>query len=102
LLRSILKSNSEAGIGHAVAYGKRIKLYPLSQTADSIATQFVDAIDVVYDANILWDLRFFQSLHRMVQTEPRLERDKVMIDQLRSIGIEKESLSIPIKRRRTL
>ena len=89
LLRSILKSNSEAGIGHAVAYGKRIKLYPLSQAADSIATQFVDAIDVVYDANIPWDLHFFQSLHRVVQTEPWLERDKVMIDQLRSIGIEK-------------
>jgi hypothetical protein len=53
------------------------------------ATQFVDAIDAVYDANIPWDLRFFQSLHRMVQTEPWLERDKAMIDQLRSIGIEK-------------
>src|SRR5580658_8595083 len=38
LLRSILKSNSDAGIGHAVAYGKGIRLYPLSQAADSIAT----------------------------------------------------------------
>jgi hypothetical protein len=89
LLRSILKSNSDAGIGSAVSYGKRIKLYPLSQVADPTATQFVDAINVVYDANIPWDLRFFQSLHRMVQIEPWLERDKVMIDQLRSIGIEK-------------
>jgi hypothetical protein len=89
LLRSILKSNSDGGIDAAVAYGKRIKLCPLSQAADPIATQFLDAINVVYDANIPWDLRFFQSLHRMVQIEPWLERDKVMIDQLRSIGIEK-------------
>jgi len=89
LLRSILKSNNEAGVANAVAYGKRIKLYPLSQEAQSTTTQFVDAINVVYDANIPWDLRFFQSLHRMVQTEPWLERDKAMIDQLRSIGIEK-------------
>jgi hypothetical protein len=89
LLRSILRSNSEVGIADAVAYGKRIKLYPLSQSAHPSATQFVDAIDVVYDANIPWDLRFFQSLDRMVQIEPWLERDKAMIDQLRSVGIEK-------------
>jgi len=89
LLRSILKSGSDAGIAKAVAYGKRIKLYPLSESAHPAATQFVDAIGVVYDANLPWDLRFFQSLDRIVQTEPWLERDKVMIDQLRSIGIEK-------------
>ena len=89
LLRSILKSNSDAGIANAVAYGKRIKLYQLSQATRPPATEFVDAINVVYDANIPWNLRFFQSLHRMVQTEPWLERDKAMIDQLRSIGIEK-------------
>jgi hypothetical protein len=89
LLRSILKSGSVAGIATSVAYGKRIKLYPLSQAPHPAATQFVDAIGVVYDANLPWDLRFFQSLDRIVQTEPWLERDKVMIDQVRSIGIEK-------------
>ena len=89
LLRSILKSGSDAGIATSVAYGKRIKLYPLSQAAHPAATQFVDAINVVYDANLPWDLRFFQSLDRVVQTEPWLERDKAMIDQLTSIGIEK-------------
>jgi len=89
LLRSIIKSNSDEGIADAVAYGKRIRLYPLSQAANPSATQFVDAVDLVYDANLPWDLRFFQSLDRKVQTEPWLERDKVMIDQLRSIGIEK-------------
>jgi hypothetical protein len=35
-------------------------------TEHPTATQFVDAITVVYDANIPWDLRFFQSLHRNV------------------------------------
>jgi len=95
LLRSILKSNSEVGIADAVAYGKRIKLYPLSQSAHPSATQFVDAIDVVYDANMPWDLRFFQSLDHMVQIEPWLERDKAMIDQLRSVGIEKGKIFNP-------
>jgi hypothetical protein len=89
LLRSIVKSSSEADIAKAVTYGKRIKIYPLSQAAHPPATQFVDAIDVVYDANIPWDLRYVQSLDRMIQIEPWQTRDKAMIDQLKSIGIEK-------------
>lgn len=89
LLRSILKSSSEADVAAAVAYGKQVRLYPLSQTAHPPATQFVDAIDVVYDATIPWDMRYFESLNRVVQTEPWLTRDKAMIDPLKSIGIEK-------------
>jgi hypothetical protein len=89
LLRSIPKSGSDADVAKAVAYGKRIKLYPLSQAGQSPATTFVDAVDIVYDSTIPYDLRFFESLNRIVQAEPWLERDKAMIDQLRSIGIEK-------------
>ena len=89
LLRSILQSGSDADIAKAVAYAKRIKLYPLSQEANPPPTTFVDAIDVVYDSTIPYDLRFFQSLDRVVQIEPWLARDKLMIDILKSIGIEK-------------
>ena len=85
LLRSILKS----GVAKASAYAKRIKLYPLSQAANPPPTKFNDAIDVVFDATIPYDLRFFQSLNRMVQVEPWLPRDKIMIDMLKSIGVEK-------------
>ena len=89
LLRSILKSGSESDVAKAVAYARRIKLYPLSQAANPPPTTFVDAIDVVFDSTIPYDLRFFQSLDRMVQAEPWLVRDRAMIDQLKSIGIEK-------------
>jgi hypothetical protein len=89
LLRSILRSGSDADVANAVAYAKRIKLYPLSQAANPPPTTFVDAIDVVYDSTIPYDLRYFQSLDRVVQMEPWLARDKLMIDMLRSIGIEK-------------
>jgi hypothetical protein len=40
-------------------------------------------------------MRFFESLNRIVQTEPWLPRDKAMIDQLKSIGIEKGKLFNP-------
>jgi hypothetical protein len=89
LLRSIPRSGSAPDVAAAVAYGKRIKLYPLSHAARPPATTFVDVVDVVYDSTIAYDLRFFESLHRIVQAEPWLERDKAMIDQLASIGIEK-------------
>jgi hypothetical protein len=89
LLRSILKSGSDTDVAKAVAYGKRIKLYPLSQAANPSATAFVDVVDSVFDSTIPHDLRFFQSLDRVVQHEPWFTRDKVVIDQLKSIGIGK-------------
>jgi len=95
LLRSILKSGSDSDIFWAVDYGKRIKVYPLSTATNPAATTFVDAIDVVYDAAIPYDVRFFQSLDRFVQQEPWLTRDKAMIDPLKSIGIEKSKSFAP-------
>ncbi len=89
LLRSNLKGGSDADIARTVAYGKQVQFYPLSQAANPPPTTFVDAIDVVYDSTIPYDLRFFESLDRFVQLEPWLTRDKAMIDALRSIGIEK-------------
>ncbi len=89
LLRSILKSGSDADVAKAVAYGKQVKVYPLSQAAHPPETKFADALDVVFDSTIPYDERFFQSLNRIVQYEPWLERDKAMIDPLKSIGIEK-------------
>jgi hypothetical protein len=87
LLRSILKSRSEADIAAAVAYGKQIKMYPLSD--ESKSTSFVDVADIVLDGTIPYDARFFESLDRMVQYEPWLERDRVMVNTLKSLGIEK-------------
>src|SRR5262249_42795133 len=69
LLRSVLKSGSDADIAKAVTYSKRIKLYPLSQAANPSPTIFVDASDVLFDSAIPYDLRFFQSLDQMVQAE---------------------------------
>lgn len=89
LLRSILSSGSDADLAKAVAYGKRIKIYPLSQAKNPPPTVYVDAAGVLYDATIPYNIRFFESLDRVVQHEPWLERDRAMIDTLRMIGIEK-------------
>ncbi len=89
LLRSNLASHSDADIAKSVAYGKRLKVYPLSQAANPPPTTFTDVNGTLFDSTIRYDLRFFQSLDRVVQSEPWLQRDRAMIDQLKSIGIEK-------------
>ena len=66
LLRSNLASGSDADVAKAVAYAKQIRFYPLSQADNPPPTTFVDAIDVVYEATIPYDLRFFQTLDRFV------------------------------------
>jgi hypothetical protein len=90
LLRSILRSTSDDDVAQALAYGKRIKLYPLSQAAEPAPTVFADAIDVVFDATIPYDSAFFEALDRVIQREPWLTRDKAMVDTVKAIGIEKD------------
>ncbi|MER2268399.1 DUF1254 domain-containing protein [Methylobacterium oxalidis] len=70
LFRSNLPGRTEADFAKSAEYGKRLKIYPLSQAANPPPTKFVDVREVVYDATIPFDLRFFQSLDRIVQTEP--------------------------------
>lgn len=89
LLRSNLASHSEADVAKSIAYGKTWKVYPLAQAANPPETEFVDVKDVLFDSTIRYDASFFENLNRIVQTEPWLDRDRVMIDQLRALGIEK-------------
>ncbi|MGH7682405.1 MAG: DUF1254 domain-containing protein, partial [Candidatus Eiseniibacteriota bacterium] len=87
LIRSNLKSHGDADVAKAIAYGKRVKVYPLAQAARPAATVFTDAKDVTFDSTIRYDATFFEHLDRIVQTEPWLQRDRAMIDQLKSLGI---------------
>jgi hypothetical protein len=89
LYRSNMKSHNDADVEKSIAYGKRIKIYPLSQASNPPQTVFTDVKDVLFDSVIRFDESFFKHLDRIIQTEPWFDRDRVMIDQLKSIGIEK-------------
>jgi hypothetical protein len=89
LLRSNLKSHGADDVAKSIAYGKQMKVYPLAQASNPPATVFTDVKDVNYDSTIRYDASFFEHLDRMVQSEPWLQRDRAMIDPLKSIGIEK-------------
>jgi hypothetical protein len=89
LLRSNFGSHSDADISKSVTYAKEMKVYPLSKAAHPTETIFTDVQNVDFDARIKYDWTLFENLDRVIQQEPWLDRDKGMIDQLRSIGIEK-------------
>ncbi len=87
-MRANIRSTSDVDVAKAVAYGKRVKFYPLAQAVNPPATTFVDFIDTIFD-NTIPSTSFFKLLDRFVQREPWLPRDRAMIDMLKSIGIEK-------------
>jgi hypothetical protein len=89
LFRSNLKSHNSADVARSIAYGKRFKAYPLARASNPAPTTFADAKDVTFDSTIRYDASFFEHLDRIVQSEPWLQRDRAMIDPLRSLGIEK-------------
>ena len=89
LIRSNLTSHSEADVAKSIAYGKKMKVYPLAQAASPPPTTFTDVKDVIFDSTIRYDASLFANLDRVVQSEPWLQRDRAMIDQLKSLGIEK-------------
>src|SRR4029077_5010252 len=102
LLRSILTSGSDADFGKALDYGRRIRLYTLSALASPPRAIYLNAAESIFDATIPSDVRFFESLARMVGSQPWLERDKAMIDPLRTLGIEKGRVFAPDDRMREI
>lgn len=89
LVRSNLKSHSPEDVAAAVAYGREFAIYPLAQAESPPETVFTDANGILFDSTIRYDASFFDHLNRIVQTEPWLDRDRAMIDVLKTVGIEK-------------
>ena len=86
ILRSNLTDGSKEDIARAIAYGKRVKIYPLGGHTESASK---DLLETAFGNVIPYDLRFFEVLDKFIQREPWLTRDKAMIDQLSNIGIAK-------------
>jgi hypothetical protein len=101
LVRSNLKSHSDADVQKSIAYGKRVKFYPLSAIDKPPETVFIDVKDKDFDSTIKYDASFFSLLDRVVQNEPWIARDRAMIDQLRSLGVEKGKPFAPDEATRT-
>lgn len=71
------------------AYAQTLKVYRLSQAANLPRTTFIDAYPKKWNTLPVYDMTFFSDLNAVIQREPVLERDKVMMALLTGIGIEK-------------
>ncbi|RZK68220.1 MAG: DUF1254 domain-containing protein [Pedobacter sp.] len=89
ILRSNLTNGSPEDIKRAVDYGKRIKIYPYSQASNPPETKFIDLLEQDFGNTIPYNFHFFEILNQFVQREPWLSRDLIMVDFLKTIGIEK-------------
>ncbi|MHC6154634.1 DUF1254 domain-containing protein [Bradyrhizobium elkanii] len=89
LFRSNLRSHGADDVAKSIAYGKQLKIYPLALADNPPPTVFTDVKDIGYDSTIRYDASFFEHLDRIVQNEPWLQRDRAMIDPLKTLGIEK-------------
>ncbi|MDH7461033.1 DUF1254 domain-containing protein [Chitinophagaceae bacterium 26-R-25] len=89
ILRSNLTNGTKEDIARAVDYGKKIKMYPYAQAANPPQTAFLDLLETPFGNIIPYNIHFFESLSNFIQREPLLTRDMAMIDQLKTIGIEK-------------
>lgn len=73
----------------AVALGKQIKMYYLSELPNPKPTKFIDPLNIRWSTLPKYDERWFEDLYDIINVEPVNERDKVMMGMLKTLGIEK-------------
>ena len=71
LFRANFKSHADADVLASIAYGKRMKVYPLAQVANPPATVFTDVKDILFDA---FETDRKQRVHKPMQLLPACER----------------------------
>lgn len=91
ILRVIPKTNSEEDLKKALELIKKIKVYPLSKGLNSTEQKYIDMSGKIFDGIVKFDLNYFKKLSQMINEEPVLKRDLVMMGQLQSLGIKKGS-----------
>ncbi|UJP09088.1 DUF1254 domain-containing protein [Microbacterium sp. KUDC0406] len=89
LLRSVLEEGTQEALDRGLELCRKIRVYPLAEAANPPATSARDLQGQVVDTTIPYDLSFYELLHRAIQDEPLLARDRPFEQMLESIGIRK-------------
>src|SRR6185369_2962039 len=66
LLRAIPASSSESDRAKALALVKRLRLYPLAQSANPPTPRFIDIAGKLFDGIVKMDDTFFDGLAKMI------------------------------------
>jgi len=89
LLRSVLTERTQTALDAGLDYCSGIQIYPLAASGNPPTTPRRDLHDQLVDTRIPYDIRFWEALHRVVQNEPWLARDRPFAEMLHSLGIAK-------------
>jgi len=87
LLHSLPQGASEADRLRAASHLKRMRLYPLAAVGRPPATRFVEAADAVVDARLPFDARLFETLARVLRSDPGRSAEQAIEGLLASVGI---------------
>lgn len=68
-------------------YAQTLQWYPYAQADNPPATQFIDAYENPVNTLPVYDMTYFEDLNTVIQREPVLAQDKVMMGMLASLGM---------------
>ena len=88
-LRPIIANSSPENVAKAVAFAKKIKVYPLAQADNPPKTKYVDLHGPVLEGIIKLDETVYGELNDIIQEEVIDQRDMAMMGLLAQIGIQK-------------
>jgi len=69
------------------AYAQTLQVYPFSEADNPSPTEFVDVKENPINTLPVYDMTFFEDMNTVIQREPVLEQDKVMMAMLTSLGM---------------
>ncbi len=85
----------DASYGEAAGYAEALNAYPLNQAGNPPEGTHIDFTGEHLPTLPSYDITFFERIHELLETEPVLEGDPVMLGMLASIGLRSGELFEP-------
>jgi len=79
----------------AAAYAQGLNIYLFKNAANPEPTNHIDAYSSSYDCLPYYDHTFFEDINDFIQANPVRSQDKVMVNLLKDLGIEKGKVFNP-------
>jgi hypothetical protein len=89
ILRPIIPDASPKNLKKGAEFAKGIKIYPLSKANKPPKNKYIDVFDKMMEGTPVMDETIFSELNEIIQEEVVEEQNKVMMGQLKQIGIQK-------------
>ena len=95
---TVLRASITQGVEEAVQRSKQLKIYPLADKDNPVATEFMNGSGKVFNTLHSNDASYFSHLNDIVQYEPYALLDKETRGLLESVGIKKGKAFNPDQR----